>query len=323
MLSDAFVAVLKSDRQGCNARFEHARREYPTLDGADFSAFLEQTADPVVHAVAQADARAAADIGRAVYDLGLALVGQRLAGPRARFDWIDQAWRRVLCANAALVAGDPLGLAGAVSNAVHHLATTPGARPGKWIDAMEKLGAHAGPAAAFLQLGQVLAWRCGLAQFRAGALDVACALPEALALVAVGAPRDAKWADVHARLRADPWHVPGRDATSAGVVARVGGFRGFGGLFAEPPRVAAADGQLFVHSGTDCWLLAADAFGATFHRASSPEAEGARPVLTNLPRQTQLPPEAGEPTSIAATPTTLAVTTTLTHRVLLYARSGG
>ena len=94
-----------------------------------------------------------------------------------------------------------------------------------------------------------------------------------------------------------------------------------GGFFAEPPRVAAADGQLFVHSGTDCWLLAADAFGATFHRASAPEAEGARPMMATLPRRTQLPPEAGEPTSIAATPTTLAVTTTLTHRVLLYARS--
>src|SRR6185312_4146890 len=129
--------------------------------------------------------------------------------------------------------------------------------------------------------GQVLGWRAGLAHYRSSALIVATTLPSTLALAAVGAHTKQKWSDVVQRLEDDPWFDPAKSEATAdrsrlAIVARVGGFRGFGGLFVEPPEVASSRDQLWVKSGDDCWLLCADVFGYTFHRATVEEFEGAR-----------------------------------------------
>ena len=117
------------------------------------------------------------------------------------------------------------------------------------------------------------------------------------------------------------------------LAVRAGGFRGFGGLFPVPPMVAGGEtGQFFVRSGNDHWLLTADVFGATFHRATPEEFASAvaRPVV--LPKGIGLDfggvlfrrervalPFCGEVTSHAANASTLAVTASLTHAVMLVA----
>lgn len=55
---------------------------------------------------------------------------------------------------------------------------------------------------------------------------------------------------------------------------RVGAFRGFGGSFREPPRVATADGRSVVTNAGDSGVMTADVLGATFHRAAPAETEG-------------------------------------------------
>jgi hypothetical protein len=114
-------------------------------------------------------------------------------------------------------------------------------------------------------------------------------------------------------------------------MAQAGAFRGFGGLFVEPPRVALAKDHFLVRSGPECWLLTADVFGATFHRSSPAEFEAAV-------KQSSLPPglkvkdskltwqkerfeiaSLGKVTSVAANATTLALTSELTHTVVLVA----
>src|SRR5438128_1194244 len=82
--------------------------------------------------------------------------------------------------------------------------------------------------------------RAGEAHFRAGALAAADALPPALALAAVRAP-GGDWPELRRRLAAAPWFDPSKPVASGlRVVAHAGAFRGFGGLFVEPPVVAAA-----------------------------------------------------------------------------------
>lgn len=167
-----------------------------------------------------------------------------------------------------------------------------------------------------------------MAHFRPGALAAADALPEALALAALRAP-DATWPESRARLAADPWHDPA--AGPAGVlrvVARAGAFRGFGGLFTEPPTVSAAGGHFLVESGGERWLLTADAFGATFHRALPDErADAPRPPLPPglAVKSTSLSfggarcelPELVEIGGVAANGATLALTSPYTHAVTL------
>jgi hypothetical protein len=328
-LSPALAQVLRAARTELNARFAAARRERPALDAEAFAAFLRTTVDPLVRAVEQASPDRVADVALCAYDLGLELLGQGLAGPAARDPFVEAGWRRVAPAAPALVAAAPERVLAALGNALHLLASTPGARPEEWMGTMEALAPRCADVDTFLRLGQVAAWRAGMAHFRAGALAAADALPEPLALAVLGAP-PGQWAMVRQRLAVDPWFDPARADAPGGlrVVARAGAFRGFGGLFTEPPRVATAGGNFLAGSGGEWWLLAADAFGATFHRATPDEvarasaAPGVPGLAVSGARLTwngaslELP-ELGTITAVAANGTTAALTARYTHAVVL------
>jgi hypothetical protein len=144
---------------------------------------------------------------------------------------------------------------------------------------------------------------------------------------------------VRARLADDPWFLPSLaagDETERTIVHAVGAFRGFGGVFSRPPRIARRAAQLIVTSGDEAWLLTADAFGATFHRAggegrAATSAAAPAPTLPSdvrvadgaltLRGHTFAAPVCGEVTSVSDDPTTLAITSSLSHSVALVART--
>lgn len=311
MLCDAFIQVLKSGRTDFNQQVAQARRENPTFDDAAFSDFVQTCMNPLATAVPP---ESVPDLVQSMWETGLQLVAQRLAGPQAREPWINQTWQQVLVAAARHVARAPGSMLGSFSNAAHHLSATPGARPEQWIEIMTQAAGMAPDVGTLLKAGQVAAWRCGLAHYRESALRQAQELPADLALTALQA-HDAKWPELHAALSADPWHVPGEASHAGHEVLRAGAFRGFGGLFATPPQVIAANDQIFVRSGDDVWLLTADAFGATFHRATQEEfSQGTKEESAGI-----TPPSGiGMVTSSARTRSTIAITGTLTHAIILF-----
>ena len=318
--SDALAAVLRAGREDFNARFVRARHQCPTLSAEGFAGFLASCADPVVSAVTP---ESTAAVAAAAYEIGLELVARNLAGPGAKQDAVARAWQGLLSAAAPLVAAAPRRVLGAVSNAVCLLADTPGCRPDWWREEMTRLVPLVGPAGNvenFLRVGQVVAWRAGLAHFRGGARAVLDTLPEPLARAALGVPEGTATPreTLRARLAADPWYVPAAGDGAGRTVVRAGEFRGFGGLFPEPPQVAGGEAdQFFVRSGEDCWLLLADAFGATFHRAAPEEFALVASHRAAVPPARVELPFCGEITSRAASRSTLALTGSLTHAVLL------
>jgi len=333
-VSPTLGTVLRAERRQLNERFAAARVRYPDLDAEAFTEFIRGAVDPLVEAVARTRFDRVSHVAVAAYDIALELVGQRLVGRSARTPHVGAGWRRILPEVAPLVAADPERMIAAVCNASLHLSSTAGTRPRAWIDLMVLLAGHLSDTATFLTLGQVAAWRCGMAHFRESALAAADKIPESLVLAAIGAPA-ARWSQVRDRLIADPWYdpaAPNEASTTPRVVACAGAFRGFGGLFTEPPSVAMTDRQLFVHGGSECWLLMADAFGATFHRATREEFDRAR-AQSVLPdgislrgatatvggRSVSLPGAFGEVSSACASRTTLALTSPHTHAILLVA----
>jgi hypothetical protein len=342
MVCEAFASVLRAARQDLNGRFVTARHAFPTLDGEAFAEFLKNTVDPLVAAVDVVRPECTAPVTFAAYDAALELLGQNLAGPKARNRHINEGWRQLLPAAAPHVAAAPARVISALSNALHHLETTPGARPEWWIAAMGAFAPACGDPNIFLRLGQVFAWRAGLAHFREGALDVARTLEPSLGLSAVGAAHGHGhgWPDVVDRLARDPWFDPTASpgdsqdgAIGLRLLGTVGAFRGYGGLFSDPPSVLATDGRILVSSGGECWALFADAFGATFHRAGIDEFTTAWGRKDPLPGirisghtitrgNSSLDLESlGSISSAAATPHTLAVTSPITHGVTLIALS--
>jgi hypothetical protein len=332
MTHEAFFDVLRSERDALNAAFAAARRQFPALAEDAFKSFLIERVAPLAGFAERHARERVAPVVLAAYEVGLELVGQNLAGPGARHPAVDHLFQLVLPACMGLVSRHPLAIMAALSNAAHHLASTSGARAGFWIDELARTGPRAAEIDELLALGQVLAWRAGLAHFRSGALAACSRLPEPLARAALGLDAAQDLASVRARLEHDPWFDPAHP--NKNPAARwVGAFRGFGGLFEEPPRVSTSAGQILVESGPLAWLLTADAFGATFHRAT--EAEVATRLRPALPAAIgfddgtvryyghALPLIArGAPTTAAALPHTLAITFATTHELALCALQG-
>lgn len=278
----AFASALSARRSDYNAQFLAARRAAPELTEEAFFAFLQGSVDPLVAAVAAHDHTAVAEVVDEAYALGLSLLAQRLAGPRAYYAAIDAAFRGLFPQLVRFVAAAPGLVLPRLCNALHQLATTPGARPDAWCSNVARLAPQVKDVTELLTVGQVCAWQCGLSHYRVGALGVCRALPEPLALAALGAAPGSELARVLARLERDPWFLPSAPALGFRVVGRIGGFRGFGGAFLAPPRVLRVGEQLLVCCADEAWLLTLDAFGCTLHRAQPAELTGA---VSDLQRQ--------------------------------------
>lgn len=125
------------------------------------------------------------------------------------------------------------------------------------------------------------AWRSGLARYRDAALTAAAGLPAPLAATVLDLDAGSV-ADALAGQAGDRWAWPGTRWPEAGVLRRVGGFRGLGGPWLEPPRVLgpAPDGWLVAADDT-VWVLVADVHGSATVRTT--RAGGA----TGLPAATR------------------------------------
>ena len=308
MLAEPLADLLRARRADCNARFAAARRRWPRLDAGEFSMFLRDQLSPIASAL---DASQADVVLSRAYDLGLQLVAEKLAGPAAVTPTINLLWAEALPSMATHIATAPRRILGSLSNAAHHLDATPGARPEIWQDRLVALAARCSNADELLVVAKLLAWRAGLSHFRISALAAANALPPDLALEVLEAPAAVSWPEVRDAHLSNPWFGYNLPAFED---RRIGAFRGFGGLFLVPPLVTLSASHLLVRSGDEAWILIADAFGATFHRAAPEEINNAAPVLPPPSNFTRLP--AGHnPTSAVIFGETLAATSAQSHSI--------
>jgi hypothetical protein len=338
----ALASLLEARRSRYNAQFAEARRNRPSLDPAHFSHHLREVVGPLVERVAEVAPGRAADVADELYDMSLDLVGRDLLGPLARYPDIVEGWTWLLAEMPNRLAESPRQLAGAVTNALYQLVTTPGARPQQWLHAVSTLSSVAGSTAELLEAAKVAAWRAGLAHYRVSALEHLRTLEPGLACMALGLPdtglaRDELDTVIH-QLLADPWLEPraalrGKpEQQFLRQVGRVGAFRGFGGTFMRPPQVTCPGGVFVASDGETHWMLHADRFGATLHRLASIPTEA--PVMSaplfkvglggkvSRGRFQAVFADLHVSHSSAANTHTLAVTTPLSHAVYLIAVVG-
>jgi hypothetical protein len=308
MLAPPLAEFLRARRADCNARFGAARRHWPRLDAADFSLFLRDQLSPLASTLDPTRCHGVLD---RAYDLGLQLVAEKLAGPSAVSPAINSLWTEVFPSMAVLIATAPRRVLGSLSNAAHQLAATPDVRVEIWRNRIIALAPRCSSADELLIVAQLLAWRAGLAHFREPALAAAAALPPDLALEALDAPTGLDWHEVRDAHLLNPWFGYGLPAI---LDRRVGAFRGFGGLFVSPPLVTQSGSHILVRSGDEFWILLADAFGATLHRATPEEIADAVP-LAPPPHDSGRLPSGHNPTSVVTLGTTCAVTSGQSHSI--------
>ncbi|HEY3838814.1 MAG TPA: hypothetical protein VGL72_19695 [Bryobacteraceae bacterium] len=325
LLSGPLADALRRGRASFNARFAAASRVDSPIDAAEFQHHLAVILDPIVRTVAREFAERTDAVVDALFDLSLELFRHSLLGPRAKYPVIPEAWSDLLPRLPRLVARDPAHVAGAVTNALYNLARTPGARPQTWIKlcGASDYGASVNE---FLDCGAILAWRCGMPQYRESALQKARMLSANLAAKALGIQPD-QVPQAIANLYANPWIAPqGQPQGELTLVAQAGAFRGFAGPFLTPPRVASIAGELIASDRETSWRLRADLYNAVLLRCEAPTAA---PSIADASIQSDGTlrwrgqerrfPELANATSIAATADTAAITLATSHHLFLVA----
>ena len=263
--SNVFEEALRAHREAINERFYQARRSGRGVDGQAFLEVLQDVVAPVIEAVAQIEEGRVDEVLDVLVSTSLRLLYAGILGPQRRHDGVQTLWRTGLEAVAARMVEDPRRVVVALSNAAHHLAAHQSASADRWMRGLAEVAPQCEDADELLAAGQVLAWRCGLASLRPGALEVHAGLREPLQSLTVGVI-GLTGDELHQALH-DRWWRPGEEpGPGPRQVARVGGFRGVRGPFLVPPQVVAVDDELVALQGDHAWKIWADAFGQELRR---------------------------------------------------------
>lgn len=318
MISARLAEALQSRRSDFNQRFRLAAQLHPHLDGEELMRFIADCIDPIVQAAHAYNPETVDDVVVTAYDCALQLVGQQLTVRQGRHTVISDLWRDVFPAAANVLTSDSRRLIPALTNAAHQLASVDTTAATRWNERMLDAAVKVTSADDLLLLGQVVAWQCGLAHYRDGALAALESLNESLACLALQvAPTQRE--QTYRRLRGDRWFDPASPEPEAPRIVRTfGSFRGFGGAFLQPPLIRGTAGGWIVQSAGDYWFLVADAFGATLHRASVEEWNTASERDQRVGKQPELP-DAGPIASSAPSERAIACTFAHSHQIVLVA----
>jgi hypothetical protein len=312
LIGGPLAAALEKNRETLNARIAALRLDGQRLDRDALSEVLGSDVAPAVEVLHPIDEAAAERAALALFQLTVELLAASVIGPNARTPSIATAWRELLPLSPKLLRLEPRRFAGAIVNAVSHLESFVPAAGERWIERMRAVMSELSSLDDFLRCGRIVAWRCGLAHLRSGALEDLATLTPALCDASFGM-KDAK--GTLPSLREDRWLDPAnREAPrTPRIVATLGRFRGFGGSFLVPPTVGTAGDHLIVTCGDARWTLHADRFGATLV-----PVRGELSVRKTTKKRSDVVddfPELIEPSGVVESGETIAVTLRYSHSV--------
>jgi len=279
-LSQPMIELLGGHREMLNQRFRQKKASGVKVDIGVWSDHLRNVVAPIVdtvHSIAEERARTTL---LDLYDVSLDLFAAGHFSESGSSLLLHRLWRDVFTCIAGNLSRSPRRIAGSLSNAVLALAMESPVIAKRWLEELKRAGLDCENTPQLLDAGKVLAWTAGMASYRGPALAIVqhlnVALIRSLFQIADSVPEKCirKW---FAELESNPWAQLQLDETvpkcEVSMVHRCGAFRGFGGLFLEPPRLFLHLGQIYVREYQGIYKLIADQFGALFQRMGNFEPE--------------------------------------------------
>ncbi len=286
-ISELCCRLLEQNREALNHRYLQRRAQGARLEDSNWLFHLRQRILPIVDAVAVILPEGCTRTLNDLYDVSLDLfaVGHFSEStgllPRA----LSQLWELTLPRLAKQLARDPRRVSGSLSNAVLSIAQSHPESVDRWLNTLNRAGTLANTVDQLLQIGQVAAWTAGYPEYRTAAVKLAQSLPVEISRTLFQFPASLSDNDVSellGRCLVDPWAYRLENSMSPPAIVRVGScgaFRGFGGVFLEPPRVFLSERQLMATDNHSVWQVVADCFGNSFHRVeTTAEIAGRKPA---------------------------------------------
>lgn len=273
-LNPVFADLLQRQRAAFNQIFYQLRYQAQGLGPEQALAFYRQHLQAWILALAPvllkpASSQAEAQAERAQLDrvalqlaaLGLDLSAQGLLSGRGVLAPVAQGLERLVTAYPGFVLANPPLMLACWVNALVQLCRHPGARPQQWLDDLLLWGGQSQDLQEFLKLGQVLAWRAGLAHYRQGALSVLSQLSPGLQASLLLGQSLEHW-------RASPWckgQTP--QPPSLHLCELTAGFAGWGGQLLGLPELSWQADHLMVSDSAQGWHVFRDAWGESWIRS--------------------------------------------------------
>ncbi len=327
------ASALERSRDRLNARFALSRK---SGDGIDPDAFLDHLATavgPLIESVAEKIPDRTTATTEALFDVSLELFSAALLGPGAKSTTVRSIWTDLLPQIPTdLLARDPRQIAAAFSNAAANISATQGSRPSDFVTQLIRLCPACKSIPELIDSGKIAAWKSGMVQYRPGALNAAHALRPDLCRLALNLPPTSDVPAALDRLAADPWLAPANTTSNSPAtlapVARVGAFKGLGGPFLRPPTASTSANRIYLTDRENTWHLLADHYGHLFVREQRSPQQDTTPNSPCTHRNGKLiwgddqlaVPSVSEISSLACDGRTVAVTTSNSHHVFLFAR---
>ena len=313
LIEGALALALERNRERLNARVAAARLGGSAIDLASFGEHLQRCVAPAVEAVAQLDEASSDRTAVALFELSLELFSTELF---ARHPLLDAAWSELLPLVPRVLRYDARRVAGAMTNAIVTLSASSEASS-RWLATMKQIAPILSDAQHFFDAGRVTAWRVGMAEYRARALDLLPSLDERIVAAIFGLQSSVRPSELAQALLADRWLDPAAPpaARTRRLIGRAGSFRGFGGEFLAPPRVGRSGGRIIVGSADARWELHADAFGIALSPLRSTETPQASRDFAEMKNFV----EVIEPSTTASIDGLTAVTLRYSHSILVFA----
>jgi hypothetical protein len=297
-----FETILEKHRENFNLEFKEKRLFNRRLDGHSFLEVLKDYVAPIVNAVHLKTPQKSEEVSLALYSLSLELFSRRYLGPDSLSPPVNNLWKETLPSISVLIARSPGRLAGHLTNAVFTLGLTGPDYPVKWLQMVSDVAPGCIDEQELIEAGKVLAWRCGMTQWRESALLTWDNLSKPLKLATLGLLLDDRDYDLE-ELRTsldNRWLKPGQTLTGETeicIVGRAGKFSGFGGEMTCPPEVMNIDGKIYTFDDENCWSLHGDCFGTILlpHGKDLPQSEQPESKGTETPPSldTEVPPSSG------------------------------
>lgn len=276
-ISEFCCRLVEQNREALNHRYLQRRAQGAKLEDSGWLFHLRKRILPIVDSVAAVLPEGCTRTLNDLYDVSLDLfaVGHFSESTGLLPQALSQLWELTLPRLAKQLARDPRRVSGSLSNAVLSIAQSHPESVDRWLKTLNRAGPLANTVDQLLQIGQVAAWSAGFPEYRTAAVRMAQTLPVEIVRSMFQLPQslnDSNITDLLARLQADPWAFRSETTVNSPEVVRVGScgaFRGFGGVFLEPPRVFLSDQQLMATDNHSIWQVIADSFGQSFHRVDT------------------------------------------------------